>query len=163
MMLIAAGTARRARLLWMVLGDSRAQVMHACERALLAVFALLVAVAWLAPTVVNLAFTGRVDLDRAGWLAPALLSAVIGPTYLGLAWPTFASWWRNMPTAHIVLLVILLLPLVWRFAYAIVQPLERTPGLEPIVIGALAAVVLRALALWRWRRIDWSYLNRDDD
>lgn len=161
MLLIAAATARRARQLWMLSGNSRADVMKTCERALLAVLAVLVVFAWLAPTVLSLIYTPSFNLERTAWLVPALFVAAIGPMYLGLAWPTFASWWRNMPTGHIVLVAIVLLPQVWRGAYAIVQPFDPVPGPTPIVVGALAAVMLRAFALWRWRRIDWTYLNRD--
>lgn len=163
MLLIAVVTAYRSRHLWMLNGNSRADVMKTCERALLVVLAVLVVFAWLAPTVLSLIFTPSFNLERTAWLVPALFVATIGPMYLGLAWPTFASWWRNMPMGHMLLLAFLLLPLVWRAAYAIVQPLERMPGPLPILYGAIFAAVLRTFALWRWRRIDWTYLKHAND
>lgn len=160
-LLLGIGMARRARLLWLRCGESRAQMLRYCERTLWADLGLLIIFAFLAPSALALALNGRFDVERAFLLIPALAAGSLGPLYLGLAWPTFASWWRNMPIGHIVLVAALLLPLVWRAAYAIVQPLERAPSPVLVVIGLFAAVALRAFAIWRWRRIDWTYLSDD--
>jgi len=160
-LLIAMATAQRARLLWMVSGNSRAEVMKTCERSLFAVLTVLVVFAWLVPTVLSLIYTSSFNWERSALLVPVLFVAAIGPMYLGLALSTFTSWWRNMPKGHILLIVFLILPPVWRAAYAIVQPLEKMPQLAPVLYGFLAAIALRAFALWRWRKIDWTYMRRD--
>jgi len=159
MLLIATSVAPRARLLWMLCGNSRAEIMRICERSLLSVLAVMVVFAWLAPTVLSLIFTPSFNWERSAWLVPVLFVAAIGPMYLGLALSTFAVWWRDMPRAHILFIVLLILPLAWRGAYAIVQPLERIPLLAPVLCGAAAAVALRAFALWRWRKIDWTCMK----
>lgn len=161
MLLVAMAVAQRARPLWMLCGNSRADVMKICERSLFVVLAVLVVVAWLVPTVLSLIYTPSFNWKRSAWLLPVLFVAAIAPMYLGLALSTFTSWWRNMPKGHILLIVFLVLPPVWRGAYAIVQPLERMPQLGPVLCGVLAAIALRAFALWRWRKIDWTYLRRD--
>jgi hypothetical protein len=160
MLLTAMFIAPRARLLWMFCGNSRADIMKICERSLFVILVVMVFLAWLVPTVPSLIYTPSFHWKRTALLAPVLLVAAIGPMYLGLALATFSSWWRHMPRMHILLIVFLILPIVWRGAYAIVQPLERTPQLTPVLCGVLAAILLRAFALWRWRRIDWTYLER---
>jgi hypothetical protein len=158
---MAMAAARRARLLWLRCGDSRGEVLRLCERVLIVNLVVLTLVCWLAVTGIAVSFASWRMVPRAVAALPAMLAAALPALYLGLAWPTFASKWRDMPNGHIIFAAILLLPVVWRAAYAVVQPLELKP--EPLLIAftVVAALMLRALAVWRWRKIDWAYLKTE--
>ena len=162
LLIMAMFIARRARPLWMRCGDSRSQVLRVCEQALFINLLVLTALCWLGATgfavLVSVSFR---MLPRALAAFPAIVVAALPALYLGLAWPTFASWWRDMPRGHIVFAALLLLPVVWRGAYAVVQPHELKPALLPVLIAVAVALLLRGFALWRWRRIDWAYLKAD--
>ena len=160
MLFMAMSAVRRARLLWLLCGNSRSQVLRICERSLLINLLVLVAGCWVVATgtAVILADSWRM-VPRSLAALPAMLAGSLPALYLGLAWPTLARWWRDMPNAHILLAAIFLLPIVWRTAYAVVQPLETKPDPLPIAFTILAALVIRGFAVWRWRKIDWSYLK----
>ena len=161
-LIMAMAAARRARMLWMRCGDSRSQVMRVCEQALFVNILVLTAICWLGATgfAVLVSASFRM-LPRALAAFPVLVVAALPALYLGLAWPTFAKWWRDMPRGHIVFAAILLLPVVWRAAYAVVQPQELKPAVLPVLIAIAAALLLRGFAVWRWRRIDWAYLKAE--
>ncbi|HEU5137969.1 MAG TPA: hypothetical protein VFU13_22690 [Steroidobacteraceae bacterium] len=156
---MAMSMAHRGRLLWLRFGDSRAQVLRECERALLVNLLAITLVVWLAVAAVAVGFASWRMWPRLLAGLPAVAVGSLPALYLGLAWPTFAGKWRDMPNGHIILAAIILLPVVWRAAYAVVQPLELKPDPLPIVFTLLAAMVLRAFAVWRWRKIDWSCLK----
>lgn len=160
MLFMAMAAARRARLLWLRCGESRSQVLRVCERTLLMNLLVLTIACWVAVTgfAVVLFDTWRL-VPRMLAALPAMMAGSLPALYLGLAWPTLARWWRDMPNGHILLAAIFLLPVVWRTAYAVVQPLELKPHALPIALIVLVALLLRGFAVWRWRKIDWSYLK----
>jgi len=151
--------AHRARLLWLRFGDTRSQVFRECERALLVNLLVISVAVWLVVVAIALGFASARMWPRLLAALPAVVAGSLPALYLGLAWPTFAGKWRDMPNGHIILAGIFLLPMVWRTAYAVVQPLELKPDPPLIAFTVLAALLLRVFAVWRWRRIDWSYLK----
>ena len=156
---MAMSSAHRARLLWLHFGDSRAQVLRICERTLLVNLLVITLVAWLVIAGMAMGFASSRMWPRLLVALPAMLAGALPAVYLGLAWPTFARKWRDMPNGHIILAAIILLPVVWRAAYAVVQPLELKPDPLFVAFTVLAALMLRAFAVWRWRKIDWSHLK----
>ena len=156
---MAMATAHRARLLWMRFGNSRSQVLRECERALLVNLLVITVVVWVVAAGVTLGFASSRMWPRLLAALPAMAAGSLPALYLGLAWPTFAGKWRDMPNGHIILAAIFLLPIVWRAAYAVVQPMELRPDPLLIAFTVMAALALRAFAVWRWRKIDWSFLK----
>lgn len=156
---MAVSAAHRARLLWLRFGDTRSQVFRECERALLVNLLLVTLVVWLIVAVVSVGFASSRMWPRLLAALPSVAAGSLPALYLGLAWPTFAGKWRDMPNGHIILAAIFFLPVVWRAAYAVVQPMELKPDPLLIAFTIVAALLLRVFAVWRWRKIDWSYLK----
>jgi len=153
----------RARLLWLHFGNSRSQVMRECERALLVNLLLITLVVWLIVAAVAIGFDSSRMWPRLLAALPAVAVGALPALYLGLALPTLAIQWRHVPNVHILLAGILPAPLVWRAAYAVVQPMELKPDPMFVAFTVMAALLLRAFAVWRWRKIDWSYLKPEKD
>ena len=152
---MAYGMAARMRALWLRCGDSRAALFRMAERCLLLNLVALSLVTWSAVT--GLALLRDLPIGRSAALA-ALLSyaaCTLAPLYLGLWLVTMHRWWQRILAAIFGVALIGTSPSLWRMALG--GDLPFAPNRAKVLIALLAmCLVLRAMASWRWRTIDWA-------
>jgi hypothetical protein len=149
----------RARLLWLRIGNGRGGVLLEVERVLLVNVLILGFISWLVPTL--LAATRGISIQPApaGMMLLCYAASALGPIYLALIAGTLKGSLSKTPMALLGVAAIIISPLLWLYVLGI-----RDAGLDAPVYGALAwlagtVLLLRFLAYWRWRHLDWSKIR----
>jgi hypothetical protein len=150
-------TPARARLLWLLSGASRTGIFRLAERTLIANLAVLSLVSWL--VVSGLALVRGLHLGAAEALftlagfVPGALIAI----YFGLILPTLTRWWQRIPIGTLAGLAVVFTPALW-IRRVIVDATDSRDFTHTALLVALVAacVLLRAIAVFRWKEIDWT-------
>ena len=156
---MAVAMTARARLLWMRTGNGRGGVFLAVERALLVNVAILSFMTWSATTLLAAARGFSIQPLQAGLMLLCYAASALGPMYLALIAGTLKGWLSKAPIALLGVAAMLISPLLWLFALGL-----RGEGLDAPDFGTIAwltasTLLLRFLATWRWRRLDWSKIR----
>jgi hypothetical protein len=138
----SVATVRQSRLLWLRIPGSRDAVRRQVEKALwrnwtiACAFLIVVAVVTLSPLV------GAGVAEVFLWFAVAAGAAIYGAYVALAAVPSVATYFWGFGSMAVLQIVLLALP---------------TPSLTAMVVVAelVGAALFRALAVARWRRIDW--------
>jgi hypothetical protein len=153
-------TPARARPLWLLSGASRTGIFRLAEKTLVANLAVLSIVSWL--VVSGLALlrglhpgTAEALLTLAGFVAGALIAI-----YFGLILPTLTAWWQRIPIGTLAGLAVVFTPALW-IQRVIVDATDGRDFTHTALLVALVAacVLLRAIAVFRWKSIDWTYVR----
>jgi hypothetical protein len=149
----------RARLLWLRIGNGRGGVFLAVERVLLVNVALLSLVAWLATTLLAASRGVSIQATQSGLTLLCVAASALAPIYLALIAGTLQGWLSKTPIAILGVAAMIVSPFLWLYALGI-----RDVGLDAPDYGALSwlagsILLLRFLASWRWRHLDWSKIR----
>ena len=157
MLIQSVGIPARARPLWLRMGGSRADIFRIVEKSLLANLAVLGGLSWLVMSCLALArglgFNGLEALLTLAGLGVGALASI----YFGLLLPTLGSAWLRIPATVLAVLTLIFPPLLWIRGVA-ADVLDGGPFTSWTLATTLVFTcwALRALALNRWKTIDWT-------
>ena len=157
MLIQSIGIPARARPLWLRSGGSRADIFRIVEKSLLANLAVLSGLSWLVMSCLALArglgFNGLEALLTLAGLGAGALASI----YFGLLLPTLGSAWLRIPATVLAVLTLIFQPLLWIRRVA-ADVLDGGQFTNWTLAAGLVAIcwALRALALHRWKTIDWT-------
>ena len=154
---LAARYARAMRALWMRWGNSRAEAFGLCER-MARVEAVTVAIIACAVVTGLVAFRGTpLPLLASLKMFAASVGIALLATYIGLAFYTLTVRWQIVAGMAFCTAVAIIGTAWWLRAFGARGPEIGSIALPRTALLLLAIVVMRYVALLRWKRIDWSH------